>query len=453
MRPTYLHRLGKTTLAQALAQRLSIRLNGVFSETFLLHLRAAALLSQFFGQSAKQIHKIFESIADLSSTNSTTLYVLVIDEIESLAGSRSRANAQGEVQDAVRATNELLVGFDTIKNRRNVLIICTSNLLDSLDEAFTDRCSKKIVVPPPGAPAKYEILRYGLQMLVEDEIVRISEQDALPKYDDAIVKLEADYGTAGSRLRSLVDSLDKNDGSPVSARWLGQLPELALGTYLDPTATCSLSEAVDLMSRYAESQGLTKKEPRMIGTISTLEGATRAAAGQVQKRKLDEDTNDEETPALCFKRTSLAQTTSFDELTSHAIADEIEKQVGAAMKRLENFEKRLHEVEKRLLEQTQTTATKVLPNETRKDIREVEEMLPPKAVRMVVENLGDLQRSPRRKGKDARRPLEDIGRGSEKMLLDENPNVPVEQKKQRVGALVDKLDTVLRVGVQQDGSQ
>ena len=115
-----LHSLGKTTLAQALAQRLSIRLNSTFSETFLLHLRAATLLSQFLGQSAKQIHQISESIAHLSSTNPTTLYVLVIDEIESLAGSRSKANAQGEVQDAVRATNELLVGFDTIKNRRNV---------------------------------------------------------------------------------------------------------------------------------------------------------------------------------------------------------------------------------------------------------------------------------------------------------------------------------------------
>lgn len=302
---------GKTTLAHALAQRLSIRLNGTFSSTYLLHLPEEALLSQFFGQSAKQIRNIFESISELSSSNTTTLFVLVIDEIESLAGSRSRSGEQGEVHDAVRATNALLRGFDRIKNRNNVLIICTSNLLDSLDSAFVDRCSEKIVVPRPGATAMYDILRHGLQMLVDEEIVSISEHDALPKYDEAVAKFEGDYRTIGMRLRELVDSLHGNDEGPVSARWLGQLPKLALGSYLDMDASCTLTEAVEMIQRYVERLGMVSQNDR-------------ATDGQRGTLKIGAK------PAV--KLADMART---DDTIKNIIAQEISRQLGPLIDQLE----------------------------------------------------------------------------------------------------------------------
>ena len=416
-----------------------------------MHLRAAALLSQFFGQSAKQIHKIFESIAGLSLANPTTLYVLVIDEIESLAGSRSRANAQGEVQDAVRATNELLVGFDTIKNKNNVLIICTSNLLDSLDEAFTDRCSEKIVVPPPGAEAKYEILRYGLGMLVAEEIITIGENDALPKYDDAVAELEEEYGATGSRLRLLVDSFNQQEGSPVSARWLGQLPELALGKYLDPDATCSLSDAVDLMKRYIEGQNLVQ---RPSGIANENIDATKT--GQSFKRKLTLDEEPTSSGHASPKRAKFEMDNQIHALVRHAIKDEVEKQLAAIRDFLkrevsELMDKKIRDFidyQQQINGQAQVGTTEELPIRPNLDIEH-----PRQTVDKDPKDSMNSQKSPILDEKNVRKPLHMIARSSEEMLLGGDESAPVLRKKHRHGSLIDRLDSVLGAVMKENAAQ
>lgn len=393
-----------------------------------MHLRAAALLSQFFGQSAKQIHKIFESIAGLSQANPSTLYVLVIDEIESLAGSRSRANAQGEVQDAVRATNELLVGFDTIKNKNNVLIICTSNLLDSLDEAFTDRCSEKIVVPPPGAEAKYEILRYGLGMLVAEEIITIGENDALPKYDDAVAELEEEYGTTGSRLRLLVDSFNQQEGSPVSARWLGQLPELALGKYLDPDATCPLSDAVDLMKRYIEGQNLVKRPSRIAD-----ENMDTTKTGQSSKRKLTLDEEPTSSGHASPKRAKFETDNQIHALVRQAIKDEVDKQLATIrdthkQELSELMDKKFRDFidnQQQANGQAQVHVTEDLPTRANVDMTR-----PPETVYNALNDTINSQNSPTRDGNNVCKPLHAIAQGSDEMLLGGVESAPVQRKKQ-----------------------
>ncbi|KFY02559.1 hypothetical protein O988_02078 [Pseudogymnoascus sp. VKM F-3808] len=274
---------GKTSLSIGLAQKLAIRLNKTFGETILLQLNAATLLSQYFGQSAVKIHSIFEALAAQSAETPDTLLVLLIDEIESLAASRETASARNEVHDAVRATNALLTGVDLVRTNANVLIICTSNLSDSLDAAFIDRCGRHIRIPQPALAARYEILRHSINGLIEREIIK-TPKVPLPTFRNAEYRIPTDFKTAGYTLQSLAYKLEDTGpaGQVVSARWLSQLAETALADELEPNAPpCTVADALELMSRYVKEVTCENKgSKRSQGTVAT------EYDGSVKKRKL-----------------------------------------------------------------------------------------------------------------------------------------------------------------------
>jgi SpoVK/Ycf46/Vps4 family AAA+-type ATPase len=94
---------GKTMLAQALAQRLSIRLSNIYAHTKFLEIDSHALLSKFFGESSKQVGMLFESILDIAKDGSE-LVVVLFDEVETIASSREKALQAAEVADAIRVS-------------------------------------------------------------------------------------------------------------------------------------------------------------------------------------------------------------------------------------------------------------------------------------------------------------------------------------------------------------
>jgi hypothetical protein len=94
---------GKSSLALALAQRLSIRLSHAYFKTKLLQVSASSLFSHLFGETMKRIGGLFSAIAHLAE-NGTSLIVVLIDEIESLVGSRELASRRNEPGDAIRVT-------------------------------------------------------------------------------------------------------------------------------------------------------------------------------------------------------------------------------------------------------------------------------------------------------------------------------------------------------------
>lgn len=75
-----------------------------------------------------------------------SLVVVLIDEVESLAGSRSSLSGAGEPSDAMRAVNALLTSLDRLRSFPNVLVLSTSNLTSSVDVAFLDRADLKLFV-------------------------------------------------------------------------------------------------------------------------------------------------------------------------------------------------------------------------------------------------------------------------------------------------------------------
>jgi SpoVK/Ycf46/Vps4 family AAA+-type ATPase len=92
---------GKTTLAHALAQKLSIRLAQSFTATKLVEVNSHTLLSKWFGESSKLVGKLFDTIA-LGAVDESLLTVVIIDEVETLAGSREKASQANECGDTIR---------------------------------------------------------------------------------------------------------------------------------------------------------------------------------------------------------------------------------------------------------------------------------------------------------------------------------------------------------------
>ena len=93
---------GKTTLCKALAQKLSIRYNAVYPRTKLVEVDCHALYSKFFSESARLVGKAFEGIRKMLGEEQETLICILIDEIESMAGSRDVNEGSNEPKDAMR---------------------------------------------------------------------------------------------------------------------------------------------------------------------------------------------------------------------------------------------------------------------------------------------------------------------------------------------------------------
>ncbi len=92
---------GKSTLCRALAQKLSIRLGGVFARSNLVEINANAMLSKYFGESGKLILATFDGVTKMAEDRKSLICV-VIDEVETIAGSRDRSASGNECRDGLR---------------------------------------------------------------------------------------------------------------------------------------------------------------------------------------------------------------------------------------------------------------------------------------------------------------------------------------------------------------
>ncbi|KAK4500318.1 hypothetical protein PRZ48_008507 [Zasmidium cellare] len=164
---------GKSTLCRALAQKLSIRLSKTFPQATLVEANTNSLLSKYFGESGKLINALFDKVQTLAQSPST-LVCVVMDEVETIAGSRERVTSGGECSDGLRATNQLLTALDRMRSLPNVIILCTSNLIHAIDPAFLDRVDIKTCVPTPSPAAIYNIFRSCLNELVRSSLIDLA---------------------------------------------------------------------------------------------------------------------------------------------------------------------------------------------------------------------------------------------------------------------------------------
>ncbi|THW07251.1 AAA-domain-containing protein [Aureobasidium pullulans] len=247
---------GKSTLCRALAHKLVIRLGRTFRSGKLFEINTQDLLSKFYSESGKLVSDMFDKILRIAQDEKELVCVL-IDEIESIAASRQASTRNGECADTVRATNQLLTALDRIRCKPNIVVFCTSNLLESIDTAFLDRLYDAIPVPLPCASAVYTILSNILNSLIDAGAITYKLETQTPEEDPDFALINAmiggqtrlpDHGqllilqatypdTPGPLLKAVADTC-----AGFSGRKLSKLPFLAITKYT--RRQCNIFDAI-----------------------------------------------------------------------------------------------------------------------------------------------------------------------------------------------------------------
>nr|CAH7740078.1 unnamed protein product [Callosobruchus chinensis] len=243
---------GKTSLCKALAQKLTVRMQGRFTSGLLIEINSHSLFSKWFSESGKLVNKMFSKIREVVE-NTNLLVCVLIDEIESLARARDQCISGSEPSDSIRVVNTLLTQIDEIRSYKNVLIFATSNMTETIDLAFVDRADIKQFIGLPSVPAIYNIYLSCLEELMKAQIIK--EQ---PLEHTHAVK--EGNGSLSEESKHLMLICEQSRG--LSGRSLRKVPFIAHALFLDQSFSTlknflvAMEKAVD--KEIAERQYFTR---------------------------------------------------------------------------------------------------------------------------------------------------------------------------------------------------
>jgi len=162
---------GKTLLARAVATE---------SEANFISLKGPEVLSKWVGESEKAIREIFRKAKVASPC------IIFIDEIDSIAASRSYANDSSGVTN--RVLSQLLSELDGLQGTNGLVFIAATNAPHILDLALMrpGRLDRFCHVPGPTDEDKKKIYEIFLSKLYKDKDINVNE----------IVKNSQDYSGA-----------------------------------------------------------------------------------------------------------------------------------------------------------------------------------------------------------------------------------------------------------------
>lgn len=162
---------GKTLSAERLAWNLGLPL---------LKVRFDSLLSSYFGESASNLRMVFDYCK-------SEPVVLLLDECDFIAKSRVSTQDVGEVPRIVNMLLTLLDEYDAPG-----LVLATTNLKVSLDEALFRRFDDVIEVPMPGKTERKRLLEMTLSAIpVSPDVDMDDISDRLEGYSAANIVLIA----------------------------------------------------------------------------------------------------------------------------------------------------------------------------------------------------------------------------------------------------------------------
>jgi AAA+ superfamily predicted ATPase len=155
---------GKTTLAGGLANRAAQELG---EPVLFVDINPHAFPSQLLGESQRSVARLFErTLPDLAARGVAT--VVLLDEVEALAVSRSGASLETNPVDVHRATEAVLSGVDHVaRTCPRVTFVATTNHRVGVDVAFMSRADLIEEIPYPNADAVQAILVDTLRELTD----------------------------------------------------------------------------------------------------------------------------------------------------------------------------------------------------------------------------------------------------------------------------------------------
>ncbi len=154
---------GKTTLAGGLADQAARQLG---EPILFVEIDPHSFPSQMLGESQRGVARLFErTLPDLARRGRPT--IVLLDEVEALAVSRTGASLETNPVDVHRATDAVLFGIDHVaRTCPNVTFVATTNHSAGVDVAFLSRADLIEHIGLPGPEAVARILRDTLGELV-----------------------------------------------------------------------------------------------------------------------------------------------------------------------------------------------------------------------------------------------------------------------------------------------
>lgn len=142
---------GKTTLTSVLTHGWA-KSTGRMAK--LVRVDAHSLASGEFGQSQKNVRKLFDALGELCKPGDPVF--AAVDEFETMATNRNEISGQTSPIDARNSVNALLERLD--ESPRNLFLLATTNVSNYLDAAVLDRVDFAFSVDLPDAEARMNSL-------------------------------------------------------------------------------------------------------------------------------------------------------------------------------------------------------------------------------------------------------------------------------------------------------
>jgi len=149
---------GKTMLAKAVANE---------SEAYFISINGPEIMSKYYGESEKALRDIFEE------AEKNTPAIIFLDELDSIAP--KRGDVTGEVERRVVA--QLLSLMDGLKERKNVMVIGSTNRPEALDMALRrpGRFDREIELGVPDIEGRIEIFQIHTRGMPLHEDVNLED--------------------------------------------------------------------------------------------------------------------------------------------------------------------------------------------------------------------------------------------------------------------------------------
>src|SRR5512141_812404 len=191
---------GKTTMARGLAQVAALALAREGATT-LVEINPHAFPSDMLGESQRNVTRLLaETIPEIAARRPFT--VVLIDEVESFAVSRTSASFEANPVDVHRATDAVLLGIDEIARKLpSILFVTTTNFIEAVDSAFLSRADlvMRFALPDRGTIAKILEMAVGELAVQWPALLPLAQDKA--KFDALAALCE---GWDGRRIRKLV---------------------------------------------------------------------------------------------------------------------------------------------------------------------------------------------------------------------------------------------------------
>jgi transitional endoplasmic reticulum ATPase len=151
---------GKTLLAKAVARE---------SEANFIYTRSSDLLSKWYGESERQIAKLFRRARQVAPA------ILFIDELDSMAPPRGRGGGEPAVTE--RVVNTLLAEMDGLEELQGVTLIGATNQPALIDPALLrpGRLDELIYVSVPDTAGRRKILEIQTRKMPLAKDVKLDE--------------------------------------------------------------------------------------------------------------------------------------------------------------------------------------------------------------------------------------------------------------------------------------